>query len=240
MAAPPRPKNLILRALPPGDYARLAPGMGYAELPARKVLYRDGEPITTVYFPDGGVCSVTRVMDDGRMVEVGAVGREGVIGYMAGLGDDIATGDCLVQVPGGGAQTMRGAEFRAEMRSCGHLYEVVARFMNAMNVLTQQSVACNALHTAEERCARWLLMVHDRAGADNFPLSHEFLAVMLGVRRPTATIAAGILQKAGVISYRRGRMTIVDRDGLEGASCECYGAVQEHFNRLLPGFHGAD
>jgi CRP-like cAMP-binding protein len=126
------------------------------------------------------------------------------------------------------------------MNACGALYRVVTRFMSAMNVLAFQSVACNALHTAEERCARWLLMVRDRAGTDRFPLSHEFLAVMLGVRRPTATIAAGILQKAGLITYRRGRMTILNRDGLEDAACECYGTVREHFGRLLPGFDPAD
>jgi CRP-like cAMP-binding protein len=240
MAGQSHPKNLILRSLPSSDFARLEPELGSVELPARKVLYRDGEPITTVYFPWGGVCSITRVMQDGRMVEVGAVGREGVMGYMAGFGDDIATGDCMVQVPDGGAYAMRASTFRAEMNVHGALHRIVSRFMNAMNVLAFQSVACNALHGAEERCARWLLMVHDRVGADSFLLSHEFLAVMLGVRRPTATIAAGVLQKAGLITYRRGRMTILNREGLEEAACECYAAVQEHFERLLPPVLAAD
>jgi CRP-like cAMP-binding protein len=234
VAEQPRSKNLILRSLPPADYARLEPELGTVDLPVRKILYRDGERIRTVYFPWDGVCSITRVMRDGRMVEVGAVGREGVIGYMAGLGDDIATGDCMVQVPGEGAYTMRVATFRAEMSACGAFHDITSRFMNAMNVLAFQSVACNALHTAEERCARWLLMVGDRAQSDRFALSHEFLAVMLGVRRPTATIAAGMLQKAGFITYKRGQMSIVDRAGLEQVSCECYAAVQEHFQRLLP------
>lgn len=228
-------KNLILQALPREEYARILPDLGSTELPFKKYLHRDLETIETVYFPWGGVCSITRVMSDGRMVEVGTVGREGVVGHMVGLGDATATGDCMVQIPdGGGAHVMRAAAFRAEMERRGALYGLVTRFTHALHVLAFQSVACNALHAAEERCARWLLIAHDRVGTDTFTLSHEFLSVMLGVRRPTATIAAGILQRAGLIAYRRGRMTILDRQRLEDAACECYETVQAHYRRLLP------
>jgi CRP-like cAMP-binding protein len=229
-----RPKNLILQALPAEDYTRLAPQLATTDLPFKRYLHRDGETINTVFFPWSGVCSITRVMSDGRMVEVATIGREGAVGYMVGLGDDTATGDCMVQVEGGGSHTLSAAAFRSEVDRRGALYRLITRYTNAVNVLAFQSVACNALHTAEERCARWLLLVHDRVAADTFPLSHEFLSVMLGVRRPTATIAAGILQRAGLITYKRGRMTILNREKLEEASCECYEAVEQHFRRLLP------
>ena len=229
-----RPKNLILRALPPEDFARLQPDLGITDLSFKRALQRDGEPIDTVYFPWSGVCSITRTMRDGRMVEVGIVGREGAVGSLAGLGVDHATGDCMVQIAGEGAHTLRTAIFSAEMNRHGALFTLVTRFTQALTTLVLQSVACNALHTAEERCARWLLLAHDRADGDTFALSHEFLSVMLGVRRPTATIAAGILQRAGLITYKRGRMTILNREGLEDAACECYAAVQEKFEPLMP------
>ena len=232
---PTRPRNLILQALAAEDLNRVMPLLSTTDLPFKKVLHHDGDPIKTVYFPWGGVCSITRVMQDGRMVEVGTVGREGIVGYMVGLGDDLATGECMVQIPeGAGAYTMPAGAFRTEMDRRGPLFRLVTKFTNAINVMAFQSVACNALHTAEERCARWLLMVHDRIGSDMFHISHEFLSVMLGVRRPTATIAAGMLQRAGLITYKRGRMKILERERLEAASCECYEAVEEHYRRLLP------
>ncbi|MEX2273018.1 MAG: Crp/Fnr family transcriptional regulator [Vicinamibacterales bacterium] len=178
---------------------------------------------------------MTRVMRDGRMAEVGTIGREGVVGFAAGFGEDRATSDAMVRIPNGGAETMSVRAFRSEMERQGALFRLVTRFMHASHLMVAQLVACNALHSAEERCARSLVLSHDRVGRNNFKLSHEFLAVMLGVRRPTATIVAGALQRAGHISYKRGQMKILNRRGLEQASCECYRTMQEHYERLLPG-----
>lgn len=232
--AEPRSPNHLLAALPDDEYARLEPHLEAVDMPYGKMLHRAGQTVDTIYFPYGGVCSMTCTMSDGRRVEVGTVGREGVLSHVAGLGDNLATTDAMVQIPGGEARALPLTVFETEMERRGALHHLVASFARATQVLAAQSVACNALHTADQRCARWLLMAHDRVGADTFRLSHEFLAVMLGVRRPTATIVAGTLSQAGLITYRRGNMTILNRQGLEDASCECYHAVQKHFRRLLP------
>ena len=226
--------NLLLEALPPEDAARIAPLLRSIPLKTRTRLLEEGQPIETVYFPNGGVCSLTVTMEDGRVAEVGLAGREGAVGYMAGFGQEFAAHDAMVQIPDGSAQFLSTRDFREEMARGGALRTLVTRYMVASNALTSMSVACNALHTAEERCARWLLHAHDRVGSPRFELSHEFLAMMLGVRRPTATIVAGILQRAGYIRYRRGNMEILDRRGLEDASCECYRAIETHFIGVLP------
>ncbi len=226
--------NLLLAALPEEDYARLAPLFRTAPMTTRTTLFREGARIETVYFPQGGVCSLTLSMHDGRVAEVGLVGREGVVGCMAGFGQDVATHDAMVQIPDGTAQTLSVREFRDELTRRGALHALVTRYMVAGNAMTTASVACNALHSAEERCARWLLHAHDRVGGPAFELSHEFLAMMLGVRRPTATLMAGVLQRAGLIRYRRTQMEILERAGLEDVSCECYRSAQAHFEGLLP------
>jgi len=227
--------NLLLTALPEHDLARLRPQLKEVPLTTRTPFLRQGQPIDFVCFPQGGVCSLTLTMTDGRMAEVGVVGVEGVVGCMAGFGEEVASHDAMVQIPDGGALLLPTHDFRREMSRGGALHALVTRYMIAASAMTTASVACNALHTAEERCARWLLHAHDRVQASTFELSHEFIAMMLGVRRPTATLVAGILQRAGLIRYKRARMEILDRPGLEEASCECYRAVQTHFDGLLPG-----
>ena len=231
--ANPRTSNLLLAALPEEDFARLAPLLKAVPLETRTVFLRDGQAIDSVCFPQGGLCSLTLTMADGRMAEVGVVGIEGVVGCMAGFGQDVASHDAMVQIPDGGALLLPTRDFRDEMSRGGALHALVSRYMVAANTMTAASVACNALHTAEERCARWLLHAHDRVQASRFELSHEFIAMMLGVRRPTATLVAGILQRAGLIRYKRAQMEILDRPGLEEASCECYRAVQGHFGWLV-------
>jgi hypothetical protein len=160
-----------------------------------------------------------------------------VVGYVAGLGQLIATHEAMLQIPvpgesEAGAHVMSARDFRAEMSQAGPLRDAVNKYIVAASVFVETSVACNALHGTEERCARWLLMVQDRVCSPTFQLSHEFLAMMLGVHRPTATVVAGTLQSAGLIKYRRGHMEIVNREGLEEASCECYGTVAHHFEAL--------
>jgi CRP-like cAMP-binding protein len=144
----------------------------------------------------------------------------------------------MVQIPveneGDAAQTMSARDFRTEVARPGAFRDAVSAYMIGAHGFIAASVACNALHTADERCARWLLMAHDRVGTDTFQLSHEFLAMMLGVRRPTATVVAGTLQSAGLIRYRRGRMEILNRQGLEDAACECYETVRQHFADVHP------
>lgn len=225
--------NHILASLAADELARLQPHLGAVELTKDRPIYRSDDRIETVYFPWDGVCSVTRAMADGRMVELETVGREGMLGYLAGFGDDIAHVDAMVQVPGEGAHTLPVEPFRAEMRRQGALYRAVCVYMSAAHRLVAATAACNALHDSVERCARWLLMAHDRIGRDCFDLSHEYLAMMLGVRRPTATLAAGELQQAGLIRYRRGKMEIVDREGLQAVSCECYVNVEQYCLGLL-------
>jgi CRP-like cAMP-binding protein len=229
-------QNRLLSSLTPQEFEHLRPMLRTLQLKERQTLYRKGESIDAVYFPWGCVCSIVAHMEDGGMVELATVGCEGVVGYLSAFGQRVAAHDAMVQIPSDdfGAHVMGAADFRAEMGRASALRDAVHQYMIAAHIFISTSVACNALHTAEERCARWLLMAHDRIGSDHFELSHEFLAMMLGIRRPTATVVAGTLQTAGLIRYRRGKMEIVDREGLEHASCECYRAVAPHFAGLEP------
>jgi CRP-like cAMP-binding protein len=234
---PPDPgqsRNKLLAALPADEYRRLLPHLKTVALEFKQTLQKADEEIRTIYFPGGGVCSVVTVMEDGRMVEVATVGNEGMIGVTAFLGDELPSGEAMVQVPEVDAQVMSAAVFKKEIQRRGPFRDVVARYCQAFVALVMQSSACNSLHPVEQRCARWLLMTHDRVGQDEFPLTQEFLAVMLGVRRPTVTIVAGALHKAGLIDYGHRRVVILDRKALEAASCECHRVVKAHFDRLLP------
>jgi CRP-like cAMP-binding protein len=198
----------------------------------QEVLYESGERINHVYFPDRGVVSVLTVMGDGTAVEVHAVGKEGLVGLPLFLDVPTTPGRLVVQVPG---QALRmEAEFFREQIQPGHpLFRVLQRYTCAFLFQVCQSVACHSIHSIEERCCRWLLSLHDRAATDEFPLTQEFMAQMLSVRRPTITGIAQKLQSAGLIRYRRGKMSILDRSGLEAAACECYGTMRTQFDRLL-------
>jgi CRP-like cAMP-binding protein len=202
-------------------------------LPQHQRLESPGALPTHVYFPWSGVCSLTMTMADGRMIEVGTIGNEGLVGIAAYFGSQVPDALTLVQVPGDGAHVMRVGSFVAEMAREGQLHRVVRRYSQALIALMMQSVACNGLHEVDQRCARWLLMTQDRAG-DSFLLTQEYLASMLGVRRPSVSEVASRLQRAKLIEYRRGRITIKDRKGLEKLSCECYRIVRDHFERLVP------
>jgi CRP-like cAMP-binding protein len=173
-------------------------------------------------------------MDDGASVEVAMVGDEGMVGIGAVLGEPIASGDVVVHAAGNGAYALGLEVFEREMAHGSAFRDVMARYAQAFVGLLAQSVACNGLHTAEERCCRWLLMTNDRLGSNEFNMTHEMLSMMLGVRRPTITLVLAQLAKAGMISQVRGRLRIVDRAALESASCECYRTVKNIFDRLLP------
>jgi CRP-like cAMP-binding protein len=233
---PPPSANKLLAALPPGDYLRILPSLRNIPIKFKQVLQKQGEKVSNVYFPSSCVCSIVNVMKDGRMVEVATVGNEGMIGITAFLGGDLPPGETFVQVPvpDGASQVMSVAAFREEVDRHGPFQDVMNRYAQALTAMIMQSTACNGLHSVEERCARWLLMTHDRVGFDEFQLTQEFLAIMLGVRRPSVTIVMGALHKAGVIEYGKRMTRVVNREGLEAMSCECYSVVKGHFDRLLP------
>jgi CRP-like cAMP-binding protein len=229
-----RPKNRLLANLPAEDFQRLLPDLKTIPLTARQVLLKRREPIRHVFFPNSGMCSVTSMMQNGTAVEVATVGDEGMVGIGAFFAGDTMPGESMVQVSEGdtSAERMTVDAFRREVSRRGALHDALSRYSHATLALLMQSTACMALHHVNERCCRWLLMTHDRIRADEFTLSHEFLAMMLGSTRPTVTLVAGTLQKAGLIRYKHARVTILDRAGLEAASCECYATVKAEFDRV--------
>jgi CRP-like cAMP-binding protein len=227
-----RPKNRLLAALPAEDFERLRPHLRTTPIRMKQVLHPMNEPIRDVVFLNGGVASVTTVMQDGSMVEVATIGDEGLVGMDVVFGSDLAMAEAMMQVPDTDGEFMSVAAFQTELDRKGALFTSVQRYSRALMALMMQSTGCMALHDVQERCCRWLLMTHDRVRRDEFQLSQEFLAMMLGSTRPTVNIVAGTLQRAGLITYKHGRITVVDRDGLEAASCECYGNVRVHFDQL--------
>ena len=225
-------ENRILAILPDADRHRLLPLMERVRLELKHVLYEPNAPVAYVYFPLTGVMSLLTVMDDGSSIEVATVGNEGMVGLPVFLGAGSMPGKALSQIPGD-SMRMPAESFRREANAGGALQAILQRYTQGLLNQIAQSAACNRLHPMTERCARWLLMTHDRVGRDEFPLTHEFLSQMLGVRRATVTVATGTLQQAGLIRSRRGSITILDREGLENASCECYRIIREEYDRLL-------
>ena len=228
----PAVRNGLLAALPPGDLARLRPRLHPVELPFDQTLYPADAAVDAVLFPESGMVSLLATLDDGEQVEVGIAGREGLVGIPLVLGDDRSLVEARVQL-GGTALRIGAAALREEMEASAALRALLNRYALAFHAQVTMTAACNARHAIEQRLARWLLIAHDRAGADEFPMTHEFVSMMLGVRRPGVTIAAGVLQNAGLIHYARGRMEVTDRPGLEAASCECYHTARREFARLL-------
>jgi CRP-like cAMP-binding protein len=224
--------NRLLAALPGGDFDRIARSLRAVPVVLGQVVQRDGEPVDTLYFPNGCVLSVTTVMDDGSMVEIATLGREGLANITALLHDGAAVGETMIQVASGGLFALPIDAFRTEIERDGLFCQLLTRYAQAFLFQGMRATACNALHDVEHRCARWLLETQDRVGAEEFALSHEFLSIMLGVHRPTVSIALGTLQRAGFIQSRRGVIHVLDRGGLEEAACECYGAIRAHFESL--------
>jgi CRP-like cAMP-binding protein len=202
------------------------------ELALGEGLIEHGVKVKDVYFPNGGVYSVTNQMRDGELVEVATVGTEGMLGIGVFLGDLMGTGRSLLQVPNGLLPTMTVERFRHYTATAGPFRDAVARYAQANLLQVMQCTACNALHNIEQRCSRWLLQTHDRIDNDEFQLKHEFLAIMLGTTRPSVTVVIGSLQRGGSITSRYGRIRILDRKRLERSSCECYEAIRMQFARL--------
>jgi len=225
--------NTLLASLPSDEHQRVSSQLTFRPLRVRQLLHKHGEPISEVYFPGRSVCSITNVMEDGAIVEVATVGREGLIGVSAVIGAPVASGDAIVQVAVDPAAVMGIDAFRREMDRRGAFYDRVTTYAQAFVNMLIQSVACNGLHSAEQRSCRWLLTTHDRVGQNEFPLTHEFLATMLGVRRPTVTLVMAELTRMGVVSHARGRVRILDREGLEAASCACYRHMRAAFDRVM-------
>lgn len=232
--------NKLLASLPPEDYRRVAPHLNTVPMKLRNRFHRQDALIDSVYFPEGGALSLVKTLGDGQVAEVATVGAEGAVGAGVFFGQRLADCDVVVQVSGPGAQVMSADVFNAEMERHGALFNRVIRFYQALMSQIMQTTVCNGLHSAEQRCCRWLLMTHDRVEDNEFPLTQEFLATMLGVRRPTVTLAANSLQRAGLIQYRRGAVRIIDRARLEAASCECYATVRDQMRRLLPDLQGVN
>jgi CRP-like cAMP-binding protein len=219
---PPPRENRLLAALPPADYKRIAALLDVVSLKLKSVLHKPGEPIRHVYFPGNGFCSILTVLEDGNMVEVATIGNEGMVGTSMVLDGSPPSSTTMVQGEGDTCYRMTAGAFRDEMNRRGAFYDLLTRFAQAFVGFVMQSTACNAVHSIEQRLARWLLMARDRMGGDNFPLTQEFVAMMLGATRPTVTVVAGTLQRAGLITYHRGHVTILDGRKLEASSCECY------------------
>jgi len=225
-------RNRLLARLPKDEFQRLLPNLRPVNLEFKLVLYEPRATLDYAYFPDRGVVSQLTVMDDGAGIEVATIGNEGMVGLPILFGMAEISSRLVVQVPAT-ALRMRADVLRAETSGDTALRRLLLLYNGAYLTQVSQSVGCNGLHSVPRRCCRWLLMTHDRVEGDEFPITHEFLAQMLGVRRPSITEVLQPLQADGLIRYRRGNMTVLDRRGLEAASCECYQFVQDEFDRVL-------
>lgn len=225
-------RNLLLAMLPDEDYAQIIPHLEYMQTPLHLKLFdRDG-PIRHAYFPLSGEHSLLSTMSNGATVEVGTVGYEGFSTVDLLTGNETAITTTVCQIPGE-ALRMEAGRFLALTSGDTPLRRICLRYLQAYLAQVSQAVACNALHSVEHRFARWILMSHDRMHRAPFQLTHEYLASMLGVHRPSVTLVAGKFQERGLIEYKRGVITVLDRPGLEHASCECYDIVRRQFQRLL-------
>ena len=227
-----RRTNRLLSLLSDADYERLRPHLSQVVLDYKKSLYEASLPIEHVYFPIDGVASLVITTSDGHSVEVGTIGNEGIVGLPICLGGDVATSSVYIQVPGTGLQ-MDARIFRAELDRSPALNLVMLRYAHAFFNQVAQSGACAHLHRLEQRCCRWLLMTRDRMPSGDFLLTQEFLGMMLGVRRTSVTEVMGYLQKAGLLRYSRGHVTILDHEALRQRACECYEVSKREFDRLL-------
>jgi CRP-like cAMP-binding protein len=227
-----RTGNRLVDRLPPREFQRLVPLWEIVSLPHGQEICRQNGPMSHVYFPTGGMCSVVGATDEGKVVETATVGNEGMIGIPVVLGLDFSPSTAISQVSGKGLR-MATPSFLRVLEPGGPLERLLRRFIGFSLRYAYQTIVCNSQHSVEERMSRWLLMTHDRVGKDEFVLTQEFLAEMLGVRRQTVTVFAGTLQTAGFISYRRGTMRIINREGLEDASCECYELTKSFYDRIM-------
>jgi CRP-like cAMP-binding protein len=227
-------KNLLLQQLSSRDIDRLQPHFRQQSLEFKQTMVEQGKRVSRVYFIEKGVASVITALADGEAIETGTIGNEGLVGLPVVLGASHSPSRVICQIPGR-ALVVPSAVIATERGRGGPWFDVLLRFVNFVTAMTAQTAACNRLHAVDARMSRWLLMTHDRVDADDFPLTQEFMAQMLGVSRPTVNIAGATLQKAGFIRYTRGRITILDRAGLESATCECYGRIRHELELMVNG-----
>lgn len=225
-------ENKLLAALSGNCRKRLEPELEFSQLQLGEILYHPHASIKYVYFPRWSAVSMVNIFEDGSMVEVGVVGREGVVGSSLLSGDELSPHQAIVQIADG-AWRMKAEVFKNEIGGDGELSKLTRRFSQALFTQVAQTAACNRRHTIVERLARWMLLMQDRIDSDTMQLTHEFIAIMLGARRAGVTLAAGELQKGNIINYRGGKVTILDRKRLEEVSCECHRIVRNEYRRLL-------
>ncbi len=223
-------QNAILLGLPRKERALILSKSEFVPLPARTVLAEMAEPFKSCFFLNSGVVSIIHVMTDGKSVEVGLTGKEGFVGLPLLVGYSTSPTRAIVQIEATGYK-IRAQDLKNALRHCPRLRQGLHRYSQELAIQAIQIAACNRLHEVDERLARWLLMSQDRVGKSTFLLTQEFISHMLGTRRASVTVAAGILQKAGLITYTRGQVTIVVRDGLEDAACECYAGINQQIER---------
>jgi CRP-like cAMP-binding protein len=229
----PRPvENRLLAALPCAERQHLDSQMQMVQLKHKQMIHLPGESVRYVYFPVTAVLSLVSILKDGSSTEIGTVGNEGMAGLPALLGSGSDPYDMLVQVPGTAHRMLAGTLSEATGRP-GPLRDLLLRYTQVFLDQVAQEVACGRHHVLKQRMASWLLMLRDRTDTEQLPVTHEFLGHMLGVGRPTVTLTAVELQRAGLIRYSRGSITILDRQGLEAATCECYRLIQAEYDRLL-------
>src|ERR1700676_1369243 len=223
--------SLILLSLPDSDYSSLRPHLEYVSLPNHLVLHEAGGKLEFAYFPNRGLISLVVVMKDGKTAEAGIVGNEGFTGTLSAVGLSRSTLQTVVQITGDGFRVEVGA-LQNTLESAPHLQLMLSRYVAIRGMQVAQTAACNRLHDIGQRLARWLLMTQDRVNSGALPITHDFLATMLGTDRPTVSLAAGALQKRKLIEYTRGAVEIVNRKKLENSACECYGVIRQYEGEL--------
>ncbi len=227
-------ENRLLRALSESEYGRLKSSLQAVPLVMNNVLHEADQVASFVFFPTKGVVSMLTVLDSGDAVEIATIGNEGMADISAFFGLRTSPARLLVQVPGEALRMSRDA-FDQHLARSTELRQLLGAYSITMFIEVSQTAACNRLHPVEQRCARWLLMTHDRVDGDAFPITQEFLSEMLGVRRATVSVAEEKLQDAGLIRYSHGGMEVLDRPGLEAAACECYRIIRDRFDALAGG-----
>lgn len=224
--------NRLLAALTPQEFSLVATDLVHVVLQLGETLHRAGEAVGQVYFPETGLISALSVLPDGQPVEIGLIGAEGVAGVSVILGATAAYSETMCQTAGG-AHRISVTALKRALEHLPRLRDMLLRYVHVFHVQVAQTAACNSQHELDERLARWLLAAHDRSGGPHLSLTQDMIAVLLGVRRSTVSVAAGELQRAGIIDYHRGHITIVDRVGLEHAACGCYQTVVDEYRHLM-------
>jgi CRP-like cAMP-binding protein len=226
-------QNHLLAALPADEYARIRPNLELAPMPLGHVLYEPGVQMRHVYFPTTSIVSLLYVMENGASAEIAVVGNEGVVGVSLFMGGESTTSRAVVQSDGH-AYRLKAQLLKDEFYRGGPMQRLLLRYTQALLTQMAQTAVCNRHHSLDQQFCRWLLLSLDRLSSNELIMTQELIANMLGVRREGVTEAAGNVQRAGLISYNRGRITVLDRPGLEARACECYAVVKKEFDRLLP------